>query len=971
MKKEYIYIIISILALGLTGCTEEMSLFSADDVVKAGDPVAFTTYVPGKASMRDVTVDNTYATSYTAVKDDYTFNVEMYQEGVAEALGIGTYKPNTTVTGEGTEAVTTYPTDGTLKATATPLYWPGNAKKYGFKATAGTEALQTDQSTQEKLLAQDKLLGYGFEPLKDGDNPTDQEDNLNYRTAKEWYDANKISMGVQADVNEYKKIPLYLKHQRSLITIKLKAGEGVRREDLAFNTAINNVETDIFSYVGDVQTKLTPFASKAQVDYSASDFGGEAANVETIEYTAVVEPYDYLSGATTKVIAEIRLSGQRFTFYASNDARYKDMESVAEAATHMQNYNLTAGKHLTITATLGRESRKILITAYVEDWTETVTTSIVDDYGQAGDPVQINTRKELREFLQSDKNKAGYVAIIVPNSLDLEQEAGVATAWESQPLNCTLNMAGATLRTTHRVFSEISSSGNLVNGTISVGDNATVDAAIANTNSGTIERVNVLPKKADGSLSTGKATRAGLVVTNYGSILNCDSELPVLGVGDTMVGGIAAYSKYAEVTSPTMPIIDGCRVNARVAGETNTKGGGIVGEAEGRVTNNTFEYGITIKQNTVNFNNIIQTKTNSTHELRAYNNAWPTTATNSFEGINNDNLTPVAERYTAVIDSEEELAEILNETYNKQEYVFRISNDFEVIKANGRIQGEKSDIINSSGGGNVLFKLDGNNKTITTDVMLFTNVMNDIYDLTIRLGGDMIAPPEGGNDVIAPLAYSVYAGEGKTVKISNVQVKGGNYRIQAATAAGLVVWAYGPGNAIIENCQVKASVQVWLHDISSDGKIYSGGIVANAARATITRCVYHSVDNTLYRNTAATSTGASVDENDTHSAIFFGGILGGTAPKGTGTSEKPEVLITDCTSWFNTKGSGQKGAIVGYAQYDDNGLQSGIKDGCQGNWWNTTSDAVGTSYNNMTDEQVIGRRNAVTPLQNTTFDTTN
>jgi len=964
------------------GCSDGLPWLSDSGDIEAGEPVTFTTYVPAKAATRAIVAHPTAFSAYQAVAEDYTFTVKMYQEGIDEPLGSGTYVPKTTVTGEGDAAVTTYAPDGTLTAEASALYWPGNAKKYGFEAMAGTEILETDHTTAAKLLKQDRLIGYGFEPLWDNtvtDDPEtdaiegllDNENGLNFRTAKEWYAANKIAMGVKDDNNEYKKIPLYLQHQRALITIRLKAGEGVKREDLAFEEAQEKITTQIFSYGATAEENKTidPLAGETTVNYTSSDYGQVADDVPTTEYTAVVEPHNYLANATSDVIARISLSSQNFTFYASNDSQYEGyVQDEVNATEHMKAYNLEAGKHLIITATLGRGSRKILITAYVEDWTETVTTSIVDDYGQAGDPIQINSRKELREFLESDKNKAGNVAVIVPSSLMLEQEDGTAKEWTPQPLNCTLNMAGATFRTNHRVFSTIGSSGNIVNGTISVGEDASVDAAVATENLGTIERVTVVPEKEDGTASTGLATQGGLVITNSGSILGCDSELPVLGSSD-VIGGIAAYSKYSDHET-TMPIIDDCTVNARVDGTGTTTGGGIVGEAVGRVTNNTYEYGITIMQNPTNFENIIHSKADDTHDLRAYGNSWPTTASNAIGNVENVNMTPDAERYTGVIDSQEELAYIVN-SQNRPEYIFRISNDFTVSKASWNV-GKKTDILNASGEGNVAFMLDGNNKTITTDAMLFSNIMNDVYDLTIKLGGDMLATPDGG-DVMAPLAYSVYAATGKTVTVRNVQVKGGDYRIQAATASGLVVWAYGPGKAVIENCQVKAKINVWVSGVSGDAKIYTGGIVANAARATITRCVFHSVDETLFRNMATTYDGtliAGPDNTDAAKSIFFGGILGGTAPKGTSPAENPAVLITDCTSWFGTSGSAQRGAIVGYAEYKDGstlGMVNGMLDGCQGNWWNTTSRGVGTSYNSMNDEQVLGKRNAVTPIENDNF----
>lgn len=999
--KRYIDRILGLLFLtiALTGCTEEISsLFTGDDDIKVGEAVMFTTYMPSAAVTRtDPTPEETYNTAngFRPVEADYEFTVEMYEQGNATALGSAVYQPTKTETieNEGLENQTvnvSYADDGTLipMTGSAPLYWPGNAKGYGFKATAGTTTLEVDQTTAEKLLLQDQLLGYGFEPTWTDDENTTHTDNvdaLNYHTAKEWYKANQHVGGLKSSNEEYKKIPLYLKHQRSLITIILKAGEGVNPEDLVYEKAVNNIKTVIYSYGANSADNKTinPLADATTVDY-----GSDA--VATTQYSAVVEPHDYLGGATSDVIAEINLSGQRFTFYASNDfqyAAYLDNAHAEHAAalTHMNGYNLIAGKHLVITATLGRGSRKILITAYVEDWTETVTTSIVDDYGQAGDPILINSRQELYNFLHDEtKNKPGNVAVIVPHSLNLDQTTTTTvendvtttttteTPWDTpMPLNCTLNMAGATFRTNHQIFSTIGASGNLVNGTITVG-NATVTSAVAETNLGTIERVNVAPKDANGNNSTGKASRAGLVVTNSGTISECSSTLPVQGTataGTVYVGGIAASSVYSAEGN-IMPVIDGCTVDARVDGGTGNRGGGIVGEAVGRVTNNTFNYGITISQDATNFKNIIQAKANDTRDLRAYSNAWPTMASNSDVVATNTNRTVIDDRYTAVIDCQAELALLLT-TYNNANNKFRLSNDFTVTKADGWNYGGKTVVFNATGTGNVFFRLDGNNKTITTDAMLFSTIQNAVSDLTVVLSADMIATPDGGTDVMAPLAYAVMA----EAKISNIQVKGGNHRIQAATVGGIVVWACG--GATIENCQCKATLQTWLSgNVSGEARIYSGGIVANAAQATITRCVFHNTEGTsLYRNMATTYDGTvdveTIGQSGQSSAgIFYGGILGGTAPNSfSGTTEYPSVLITDCTSWFGTTGNAQKGAIVGYAEYSNasNQLENGIADGCQGNWWNTSSDGIGKIKDGMTIEQILGKRNAVTPTQDANY----
>ena len=938
--------------LALAACQQEVPYVYEEGDIQPGEEVMFTTCMPGTPATRALDLN-----TYSPVAKDYLFHVEMFEKDVTDALGNADYVPVKTIDNE----VVTYATDGLLEvaSTSTPLYWPGNAKKYGFKATAGTEVLETDQSTDELLLLQDRLLGYACNPA------TDNEGTLYYRTTREWKAANE-SHGLSS-VEEYKKVPLYLQHQRSLITVILKAGEGVNRDDLTYEKALSNIQTTIYGYGAD-PLPIQPLAAATTVNYTSSDFGAVASGVPTTQYSAVVDPYAYLS--TGAVIAEIHLSGQRFTFSATNDFQYNasqnsEMEGHDAAVTHMAGYNLTAGKHLVITATLGRGSRKILITAYVEDWTETVTTSIVDDYGQAGDPIQINTRQQLYEFLTDNtRNKQGNVAIIVPNSINLEKNGEADAPWDYDglTLNCTLNMAGATFKTNHTVFSSISASGNLVNGTIAVG-NATVDAAIATTNCGTITRVNVLPRDANGNDSNGKASRAGVAVTNYGTIVECTSELPVYGtMSGSFVGGIAARSVYASGTGTTMPVIDGCRVNARVDGAAGVKGGGIVGEAEGRVTSCIFEYGITLMQDATNFKNIIQAKAESDKTLRAYYNSWPTKANNDIVATNVNSVAE-ADRYDAVIDSQAELGRLLTD-HNQVGKNYRLSNDFDVTKADGWNYGQKDDDLSHTLTGNVFFKLDGNEKTITTDAMLFSNIQGEIKDLTIRLSDNLIAVPDEHGDAIAPLGYSVY---GSTAIISNIKVKAGNYRIQASAPGGLVVWAYG--GATIDNCQCKASIQIWVNELAADAKTYAGGIAACAAEATFSRCIFHSTDGTLYRNVAAEYDGDSVAEAEPSAGFFFGGILGGTAPKGSPEPEKPSVLLTDCTSWLNAaSGQAYKGAIVGYAQYaDGTNMVNGIADGCQGNWWSQSSVGIGTHINGKTVEQVIGKRNAVAPGQDTNY----
>lgn len=916
----------------LTGCSEDMTNFFAHDEIETGEPVMFTTYAHGAAATRtDKDVFDNKIASYKPVSDAYTFVVEMYKEGETTAVGSGGYKPL------GTEK------DGSLTATAA-LYWPDNVNAYAFKATAGTVDLEADQTTSTYWLNQDRLVGYGFEPLWDDVNnkQVDDETALNYRTSKGWYAANK-SLGVGSSPDEYKKIPLYLQHQRSLITIKLKAGNGVNPEDLVFEKAKNNITATLYSYSkkdgsSEVSAKsILPLIRKTKVKYDPD------SEKETVEYTAVVEPYDYCTNATTDKIAEIKLSEQRFTFCADNDAQHENSE-------HMKAYSLQAGQHLILTVTLGRDSREVVMSSYLENWTETVTTSIIDDYGMTGELTQITNRKELSDFLSGSENKPGNVAIIIPNAIDLDEGGN----WEPQPLNCTLNMGGATFHTNNRLFSIIGSSGNLVNGVITVG-NASVASAIAETNYGSVDHIDVLARDASGKASTANATQAGLVVTNSGTITACSSELPVQGTTG-FVGGIAAHSVYPAENPLSMPTIDGCSVNAPVCGSDGVKGGGIVGEAVGRVTNNTFTYGITISQKADDFKNIVQSKAEGGKELRVSDNAWPTNAENDLAGTN-----VMPSQYDGVLDRQTELASLLTSQYNVKGKNYRLSRDFALTDWTS---GQRTDDLGAIDNGNVHFTLDGNNKTIITDGMLFSNITGIVKDLTVRLSKDLIAKFENGTDAIAALAYAVAGTDaGADARISNIQVIGDGHRLQASNVGGVAVWAYN--GASIENCQAKANIEIWVNGVGDGAKIFAGGIVGMAANATITRCVFHNTDGTLSRNTEAQMVGSEnvtpadgIDEK----GIYYGGILGGAAKK-ENVSEEPSVLITDCTSWFITSKNSKKGAIVGYA-----GDAGSIEKGCEGNWWQEGSDGVGTCENGKSVEQTIGRRNAVTPTKNDNYD---
>lgn len=1012
-----------------------------------GDEILFATYLPDAGSETRSAKDDwqNEVDNYMPVNHKYTFKVEMYKEGESAPIGHSYYKPsqNTKV---GSSKIEGY--DGTLShcegevnsETKSPLYWQDNINRWGFKATSvSSESIEIDQNSEEKWLRQDQLIGYSYLPIWRGTDAdgmaTDDFDAINYRTSKQWYADNKtahdlsglmIAEGSKGE--EYKKVPLYMKHQRAWITVILKAGEGVRREALSYHTSEQNIAMIINSYEnndgGLIKKEIEhAWARSYTIDY-AKDKNGEAqTGVSTTRYDAIVSPHNYATLKDEEIIAQINLSGQRFSFYASNDTRYLSGSDVQRKEAD-DAYNLEAGKHLTIVATLSRESRKILITSWIEDWTEVATQTICDDYGQNGDPVVIKSRKELIDFLRNPKvNKQGSVGIIQPTDLDLDVTTateGYPTVWpDTFNLNATLNLAGCVLKTGHRLFDNMSSSANLVNGTVLITDGAEVDCAIAERNEGTIEHINVTTTS---ELTTAKATIAGLVKENHGTVYQCVSSLPVYGteglaVGTgsdqkNYIGGIAAVSIS---NGSSMAVIDGCIVNASVNGSEAVYGGGIVGYTTGRISNNTFEYGITVSQNVTNYKNIFAQVGNT--ETRAYGNAWPTKVLNY---INESDKTTNPNQYagvlySAVLDSQAELDHIMNtSTLNAKDSVYRISKSFTVeSSSDDDAKDWKHGIVNATdqnqGVNNVSFILEGNNKTITltgnkpvkttngtnlddgnvvtdytTAPMLFNYILGEVRNLTLFLDKPLVASPSeavnndskktyNAEDAIAPLAYGVY---GQDAKVSHVKVKANtdtdhhenNAYVQASTPGGLVVWVHG--GATISNDTVNVPVRMWLPaSMGKDAKHYAGGIAACAAQATFTECAYlgngeNSVTGSKYSTTALQSAN-----------YFYGGIVGGTSIK---NSEEPELVITDCTSWFiatraasEASDQSSKGAIIGYCCFAENNnsstIKNGMKEGNQGNWWPLSAVGAHTVFSGWTEEKAIGKRNGVTPTFNLNF----
>lgn len=1024
----------------IAGCTDELNLVADDDVViNAGDEIGFVAQVPQTAT-RATAAENAYwehINTFERVQDDYVFDVEMYEEGNATKIASATYNPTkNTVNND-----TTYDDYGTLAETDKYLWWPSTAKRYAFHAVSSnsTTTLVTktengqsysDQTDKDKFFVQDRIEGYGYVPgwdqeLNEGNGaPVRDLDKYSYMTAKEWYAANKAwgtpeGMTNAQLVEHWKKVPLFMRHKRSRITVLLKAGEGVEREQVKYDAVLTpqNVHAEIYSYDKDNnQVIVNPLLGSYKCEYEASN---QLLQEEVITacYDAIVEPHDYTDGdnMTEQKILSINLSGMKFSFCASNDKEYSSAVDATNEDVKTR-YNLTEGKHLILEVTLSTDTRKILITAYVVDWEDWPFSSICDDFGQAADPIAINDKADLIEFLNDPtKNKAGNVGVIIPVNFNLNEavtgaminkkhmindtngkkpdDPGYITTYEAgytpkqadeivykagwgdysvYELKATLKLAGATITTNQCLFGSIAVSGSVVNGTIQIADKlaeeSSFECALAQRNYGTVERVTVLQGE-----TTRKATRAGLVTTNYGTIYACSSQMPVYnagGSGETLIGGIAAIMEYplksdgsGDIDESAMPVIRQCVVNARIDGGSGVKGGGIVGSAIGKVSDNTFEYGITLSQNPDNFKNIIYSKGNQTPNLETSGNEWPTKGVNTVvNDVSLNNARPEPELFDQVIDSQAELKTLINSgTYNNNTSRHRIAGSFTVDHT--------WDLgVQSSA---LLCGLDGNDKTITLTgtsnaKMLFGQVQNRLYNLVLELDKPIEALPvadaeteDGKLPARAPLAYAV---AGENAVLSNVKVKAANGAYVKATAAsGLVVWAYG--GATIEDCQSNVDVRVALPDGTGTQQVYFvGGLVNTAAKANILRCTYM-CDN-LYSSEDAN---AAPGKN-----IYYGGIVGGTNSNGF---EMPSLNISDCVCWLTWETSDALphaawGGIIGYSKYQNSfkELVNATDGKCQGNWWAASAGASAQGMAaGMNEEKVIGKKNSVQPTKDLNY----
>lgn len=1031
--------IISLLLCLFWGCQdaiEEPASGEAGDLT--GQVVQFGGYLPGGIATRAA---EPY-THYSRMSQAYTLQVTMLQKGVTTET-TASYAPKST----DEEA-----NQGLLqpKAGETPLYWPNSVTKCGFTATAGSADLDADQSDETKWLEQDRLEGYAAVPeaaTSEGTTSYVVPETAPYMTHKEWYQANRTwrdALGLTT-ADKYKVVPLFMKHQRAWISVILKAGEGVKADDLDYAKTLTSLTAEIYSYAtaaaaegGEATTKelkVSPWKRAQEVDY-----GGTVGEKPSTRLEAIVQPFDYGKAAELPICV-LNLSNMKYSFYAKNDSRAKD-----ETQDWKDDYNLTPGKHLVITVTLSND-RKVLITSYLEDWKVEQDDISSDDYGNQSPPIQIPSVAKLKEFLgSSEKNAAGQMGVIT-QSLDLSGEN-----WVPRTLKATLNLAGNTLTLNDKpLLEKMESSATLTNGQIKV--KGTVQAAVCLENSGTVDRIRV-----DEENPAACAWQAGLVVTNHGFITSCSSNLKVAGYyeGDTpptgydgssmlYIGGIAGVSIPKEEGQTTVPTISHCTVTARVdlapaikekvgklIGENivNGKpftpltgwknghicGGGIVGAATGIVSDNKFEYGITLLTNSyvegVHFRNIVYKEATgfTGRELRAEGNEWPTNVPNSttpdgVTGTHIKNARAASLLYDGVINSQSELQVLVweNSRYNQAGKRYRVVESFTIFSDKEQSEngigwqlGKKSNILTNAQQGNVLFELDGNDMTITLDgtkkieykdskngtrlssdataPMLFINITGKIHDLTVHCAKSLYGIPVYNEDteaneltdICSPLGYALVGGELENVKVTAAK----DVFIQAAVAAGMVCWA--KGGATMTNCESAVGVRLrYGKDLPPNALRYAGGLVAQAGRATLTNCRYVSPEELAGGNLVCKN-----DKNPKKptgdGTVYIGGIVGGTVVESAeaASAELPHLVMKDCSSWYAnglekvSNGTTTKGSIIGRSNYapSANVEEQGVHD-CGGNWWPVGWAGVGTwtQGEGLTEEKVIGKRNGVQP----------
>ncbi len=238
-----------------TSCRETFEQLFSDGIAE-GDEVTFS------SSVRSAAVTRSVDDIPQKIKEYYTFKISMLQENDDKAVGEGMYH-------------TTSDAIGSLEAEdEKSLYWPSTAIKYGFTATAGTDEIASDQSTQDELIKQDRLEGRA------------EAGTETYLTAKKWK-AYNIEKGLDSEEN-YKKVPLFMQHKRALITVILKAGEGVSRKSLYYSAAKKDIEAKIYSYKAGstVALPIKPYARGVEIDYD------ENTKDSTTCYEAIVSPHN-------------------------------------------------------------------------------------------------------------------------------------------------------------------------------------------------------------------------------------------------------------------------------------------------------------------------------------------------------------------------------------------------------------------------------------------------------------------------------------------------------------------------------------------------------------------------------------------------------------------------------------------------------------------------------------------------------
>ena len=367
-----------------------------------------------------------------------------------------------------------------------------------------------------------------------------------------------------------------------------------------------------------------------------------------------------------------------------------------------------------------------------------------------------------------------------------------------------------------------------------------------------------------------------------------------------------------------------------------------------------------------------------------------------------------------MINSQTELQALVweNSEFNVAGKRYRVAESFTIYSDNKQSEngigwrlGEKSNILTNAHRGNVLFELDGNDMTITLDgtkkieyrdkkegtllssdataPMLFINITGKIHDLTVHCAKSLYGIPvynaqSGANeltDICSPLGYALVGGELENVKVTAAK----DVFIQAAVAAGMVCWA--KKGATMTNCESSVGVRLRYGDNLPHGALrYAGGLVAQAGRATLTNCRYVSPEELSGGNLVCINDKNKENPKNNPTGdgtVYIGGIVGGTVVESAEAAgaELPHLVMKDCSSWYAeglekvSNGTTTKGSIIGCSNYaqSENVMEQGVHD-CGGNWWPIGWAGVGTwtQGESLTEEKVIGRRNAVIPAKPTT-----